>query len=95
MQKTLMVFIFLSTSIAAVYAENIQDRKEKDAKIFQLDKNAKVTDLTESPDGKWMVFVKKSNYVIPSNCFYFSKKGEQADEIWIVNTKEMTKKLSK
>ena len=81
MQKTLMVFIFLSTSFAAVYAENIQDRKEKDAKIFQLDKNAKVTDLTESPDGKWIVFVKKSNYTIPGNCFYFSEKGEQAREI--------------
>lgn len=93
MQKTLMVFIFLYTGFATVYAENIQDGKEKDAKIFQLDKNAKVTDLTESPDGKWIVFVKKSNYVIPSNCFYFSKKGEQASEMWIVNTKEMTKKL--
>ena len=93
MQKTLMVFIFLCTSFATVYAQDIQDRKEKDAKTFQLDKNAKVTDLTESPDGKWIVFVKKSNHVIPSNCFYFSKKGEQANEIWIVNTKEMTKKL--
>ncbi len=60
---------------------------------MQLTKDAKLTDLNKSPDRKWIVFVKKSNYIIPSNCFYFSVRGEHADEIWIVNTKEMTKKI--
>ncbi len=93
MQKILIVFIFLYTTFTTVYAQDTQHRKEKDMRILQLTKGAKLTDLTESPDGKWIVFVKKSNYTIPSNCFYFSQKGERADEIWIVNAKEMTKKL--
>jgi len=93
MQKILILFIFLYTLFTTVYAQDTQHKKENDTRILQLTKNAKLTDLTESPDGKWIVFVKKSNYTIPSNCFYFSEKGEQADEIWIVNTKEMSKKL--
>jgi hypothetical protein len=79
--------------LTTVYAQNIQRKKENDAKISQLTKDAKLIDLTESPDRKWIVFVKKSNYTIPSNCFYFSEKGEQADEIWIVDTKKITKKI--
>ncbi len=92
MQK-IMVFISLCTIFAAAYAEDSQREKEKNVKISQLTKDEKLTDLTESPDGKWIVFVKKSNYTIPSNCFYFSEKGEQADELWIVDTKKITKKL--
>ena len=93
MKKILIIFIFLCTTFTTVYAQDIPSKKEKDARILQLTRNAKSIDLIESPDGKWIAFVKKSNYIIPSNCFYPSKKGEQADEIWIVNTKEMTKKL--
>lgn len=93
MQKILIVLIFLCTTLTTVYAQDTQRKKEKDERILQLTRNAKLTDLIESPDGKWIAFVKKSNYIIPSNCFYFSEKGERADEIWIVNTKEMTKKL--
>jgi len=91
--RKMMVFISLCTIVTTVNAEGLQRKKENDAKISQLTKDVKLTDLIESPDGKWIVFVKKSNYTIPSNCFYFSEKGEQADEIWIVNTKEITKKL--
>ena len=86
MQKIVMVFIFLCTILTTVYAQGTQHKEEENAKILQLAKNAKLTDLTESPDGQWIVFVKKSNYTIPSNCFYFSQKGEQADEIWSVTT---------
>jgi len=93
MQKVLIAFIFLCTALTTVYAQDIQHQEEKNARILQLTKNEKLTDLTESPDGKWIVFVKKSNYTILSNCFYFSQKGQQANEIWIINTKEMTKKL--
>lgn len=93
MQKILIVFIFLCTTFTTIYAHDTHRKKEKDTRILQLTKDAKLTDLTKSPDGKWIVFVKKSNYTIPSNCFYFSEKGEHADEIWIVNTKKMTKKL--
>ncbi len=93
MQKILMVFVFLCTILTTAYAQDTAHKKEKDASILQLTKDSKLTDLTESPNGKWIVFVKKSNYTIPSNCFYFSEKGEHANEIWIVNTKELTKKL--
>lgn len=90
----MMVFIFLFTGIATVYAQDDTPHKNESViKIAQLTQNAKLTDLIESPDAKWIAFVKKSNYTIPSNCFYFSEKGEQADEIWIANTKETTKKL--
>jgi hypothetical protein len=77
MQKRLIVFIFLCTIFTIIYAQDNQHKKEK----------------TKSPDGKWIAFVEKSNFIIPSNCFYPSEKGEQADEIWIINTKVMTKKL--
>jgi hypothetical protein len=93
MQKIVMVLIFLCTVLTTAYAQDTQRKEEKDARILQLTKDKKLTDLTKSPDGKWIVFVKKSNYTIPSNCFYSSEKGDQADEIWIVNAKEMTKKL--
>lgn len=92
MQKV-MAFICLCTIFTTAYTQDIQQKKEKDAKILQLIKDAKFTDLTESPDGKLIVFVKKSNYTIPSNCCYFFEKGEHANEIWIINTKEITKKL--
>lgn len=92
MQKILMVLILLCAS-TTVYAEDTLHKKEKDAKVFQLTKNTKLTNLIESPDGKWIAFVKKSNFTIPSNCFYSAEKGEHANEIWIVNTREMTKKL--
>jgi Tol biopolymer transport system component len=93
MQKIAIAFIFLCIALTAVYGQDTQNKNKRDAKIAQLTKDAKLTDLTESPDGKWIVFVKKSNYIIPSNCFYFSQKGDQADEIWILNTKEITTKL--
>ena len=89
-----MIALFLlCTTFTIVYAQNTQRTQGKDRRILQLTKDAKSTDLTKSPDGKWIAFVKQSHYTIPSNCFYFSEKGEQADEIWIVNTKEMTKKV--
>jgi len=53
----------------------------------------KSSEFIKSPDSKWIVFVKKSNYTVPSNCFYFFTKGDHANEIWIANTHEMTKRL--
>lgn len=85
MQKIIMVFLLLCTPFTIGYAD--------DTRILQLINEAKLTDVTESPDGKWIAFVKKSNYIIPSNCFYFSEKGEHANEIWIVNIKTITKKI--
>lgn len=81
--------VFLTT----VYAQDMQHKKEKNAEILQLTKGAKLTDLIRSPNGRWIAFVKKSNDTTPNNCFYFSEKGERADEIWIINTQKMTKKL--
>ncbi|EKD70183.1 MAG: hypothetical protein ACD_46C00608G0001 [uncultured bacterium] len=92
MQKIIIVCIFLCIMLTTVYAQDTQ-HKEINAKISQLTKDAKLVDLTESPDSKWIAFVKKSNYTFPSDCFYPAAKGEQADEIWIINTKEITKKI--
>jgi prolyl oligopeptidase PreP (S9A serine peptidase family) len=86
MQKIVIALFLLCTTFTIVYAQNTQLTQEKNTRTLQLTKDAKSTDLIESPDGKWIVFVKKSNYTIPSNCFYFSEKGEHADEIWIINT---------
>lgn len=88
-----MVFLLLFSTFKPIYAQDTPHKKEKDVKIAELTQDAKLTDRIESPDGKWIAFVKKSNYVVPSNCFYSFEKGELADEIWIVNTDEITKKL--
>lgn len=88
-----MIFILLSAISITAYSQATQLKKQKDAKIAQLTQNEKLIEQIESPDGKWIAFVKKSNYIVPSNCFYFLEKGEHANEIWIVNTSEMTKKL--
>lgn len=93
MQKILIIFFLLFITATTVHAQDDQRKKEKDEKIAQLTQGAKLTDLIESPDGKWIAFIKKSNYTILSNCFYFFTKGEKANEIWIVNTVEITKKL--
>ncbi|HEU5280762.1 MAG TPA: hypothetical protein VFU82_02125 [Gammaproteobacteria bacterium] len=80
MQKIILL-ICLCATFTALYAQDTQHKNEKS------------TNLAKSPDGEWIAFVKKSNYTIPSNCFYFSEKGNQANEIWVVNTKATTKKL--
>lgn len=46
-----------------------------------------------SPDGKWIAIVKKSDFTVPSNCFFASAKGSHAYEIWLINTGNMKKKL--
>ena len=64
MQKILIVFFLLFFTSTTVHAQDTQRKKEKDAKIAQLTQDAKLTDLIESPDGKWIAFVKKSNYTV-------------------------------
>lgn len=91
MQKILMFFILLfSTHVTLLYAQDLQ---KKELKIRELIKGEKLTDIMESPDGKWVAFVKQSSYTVPSDCFYFFSKGDHANEIWIVNTISMTKKV--
>ena len=38
-----------------------------------------------SPDGKWIAIVKKSNFTVPSNCYFAFLKGDYAYEIWLIN----------
>ena len=54
--------------------------------------DAHASESLQSPNGKWTVFVKKSGFIVPSDCFFNSSKGEHADEIWIVNNSNKTKK---
>ena len=93
MQKILIIFTLLFFCFSASYANSTQNESAKNKKIDQLTRGAKLTDLIESPNGKWIAFVKKSNFIVPKNCFYFFSKGDHADEIWMVNTDTMTKKL--
>lgn len=93
MRKILILFVLAFTVITAHAQKNIKSKNEKDTTIAQLTKDAKLTDLIRSPDGKWTAFVKKSNFIVPNDCFYFFSKGDHADEIWIVNRSNKTKKL--
>ncbi len=85
-----MFIIFVS---AATYFGPAAYSKIKHEEMSRLMRGAKLTDLIESPDDKWIAFVKKSNYTVPSNCFYFFSKGDHGDEIWIINKAKMTKRL--
>ena len=87
------IIIFLIFVFLAIYFARPYYLKMKHEKIAQLTRGAKLTDLIESPDGKWIAFVAKSSYIVPSNCFYFAGKGDHTDEIWMVNTENVTKKL--
>jgi hypothetical protein len=91
MRKTLIALVLLFSTFATVHAQNAQS--DNDAKIVKLAQGVEPTDLIHSPDGKWMVFVKKSNYIVPSNCFYAFARGDRANEIWIIDTNKITKKL--
>jgi len=91
--RKIIMFILLCATFTTDYALNTRHKNENDTKILRLTRNEKITESIKSPNGKWIVFVKKSNFTIPSNCFYPAEKGEQANEIWIINTKEMSKKL--
>lgn len=88
-----MAFVLLLSISITAYSEVTQLKKQRDAEIAQLTQNEKLIEQIASPDGKWIAFVKRSNYIIPSNCFYFSEKGDYANEIWIINTDKMIKKL--
>ena len=93
MRKILIILTLLCFGFITGYASDMQNSSEKNKKINQLTRGAKLTDLIESPNDKWIAFVKKRNFVVPKNCSYFFSKGDHADEIWIVNTEKMTKKL--
>ena len=85
-----MIFFSCWVACASAHIQNVQSKKDR---IMQLTQGAKLTDLVESPDNRWIAFVKNSKYVVPNNCFYFFSKGDRADEIWIINTEKMVKKL--
>ena len=67
--------------------------KKNEETILKLIKEAKNTDQTLSLDGRWLAYIKKSDYIVPSDCFYPVSKGEHGDEIWIVDLKKMKKRL--
>lgn len=87
------IFIFTALMVLFIYFVRPYYLHRKNEKIAQLTRDAKLTDIIESPDGKWIAFVAKSNYIVPSNCFYFAGKEDHTDEIWMVNTENLTKKL--
>ena len=64
MQKIVIVFLLLFATFTVSHAEDAQHKKEKDAKITDTLRGAKLTELIESPDKKWIAFVKKNNKYI-------------------------------
>lgn len=87
------IIIFTVLIMLLIYFVRPYYLHRKDEKIARLTSDAKLSDIIESPDGKWIAFVAKSHYVVPSNCFYFAGQGDPTDEIWMVNTENVIKKL--
>lgn len=70
-------------------AANQPDKKTN----AQLIQEFNSSDTVISPDGKWLVFTKKSNFIVPSDCFYAASKGDAGQEIWIVDLATKQKKV--
>ena len=90
MQKIIIIFTLLFFGV--VYA-NEQNNSEKNKKIDELTRGAKLTDLIESPNDKWIAFVMRSHHTIPRACAFSLTKTNYADEIWILNLNTMRKKI--
>lgn len=93
MRKGIIIFAPLFFCFTIGYAGDIKNNAEKNKKIDQLTQGAKLTDLVESPDDKWIAFVRRSRYLIPHTCAFSLTKTNYADEIWIVDLNAMRKKL--
>lgn len=94
MQKTLIAFLLLFVSLTAVYGQSNQNKNiNKAEKIKELTQDVNSLNPIYSSDGRWIAFIKKSNYTVPDSCFFAFEKGDRADEIWIIDTATVTKRL--
>jgi hypothetical protein len=91
MRKILIACLSMFIVLTSAYGQNIQE-KNKTEKIKELIKDVNSLNLIYSSNGRWIVFVKKSNYTVPDSCFYAFEKGDRTDEIWIVDIAKATKK---
>ena len=80
----LLLCLLVSTALA------IPQINEKE--IMRLTQGEKIIERASSPDGRWLAYVKKGNYIIPSDCLDFVSKGDHGSEIWIVDLKQMKKR---
>src|SRR3990167_10891900 len=99
------IFLFLSCLLffKALFADtgiytysksgNVFFYSKKEDRVLQLTHSGKSKHAVLSPNGRYVVYVKKSNFVAPHNCFYFYLRGEHADEIWIADLSNMEKRL--
>lgn len=92
MQKIIIIFTLLFFCFSEGFA-NEQNNIDKNKKIDELTRGAKLTDLIESPNGKWIAFVKRSHHIIPRACAFSLTKTNYADEVWIVDLSTMHKKI--
>lgn len=92
MQKIIIIFTLLFFCFSEGFASE-QNNIDKNKKIDELTRGAKLTDLIESPNGKWIAFVKRSSHIIPRACAFSLTKTNYADEIWIINVDTMQKKI--
>lgn len=83
------LFILLCFLASNIFASNLIDQK----KLLELTQEANDDDQVMSPNGRWLAYVKTSNFIVPSDCFYSASKGEHGEEIWIVDLKKMKKRL--
>lgn len=49
--------------------------------------------FVKSPNGQWVATVRKSHYIIPNECSYFSEQGNYANEIWLIDRQKQTQKI--
>src|SRR3990167_10726298 len=93
MRKIIITVASLSFAFSIAHANDPQNQNKKNKKIDQLTNGAKLTGLIESPNNQWIAFVKTSKKIIPKSCAFSLTTTNYADEIWLINTNTMQKKL--
>ena len=101
----LKIILFLSGSLflTSAFADlgiytysksgNIFFYSKNENKVLQLTHSGKNKHPVLSPDQRWIVFITRSNYLIPHACAFSLTKTNYADEIRIVDLKTMHKKI--
>ena len=74
-------------------SNNIYYYSKTNNHTLQLTNSGINSDSALSPNGRWVAFIKKSDYILQSDCLYFLSRGSHGDEIWIYDLKKMQQRL--
>lgn len=92
-------FILISKTLAdeGIYtyakSNNIYYYSKTKNLTLQLTHSGINSDPVLSPDGRWLVYIKRSDFILQTDCLYFLSRGEHGDEIWIYDLKTIKKRL--